>query len=70
LYSTTLAGERTLPETTIGAAGVNKTIAEKLQRTSIIRNFLSTKHSSETVKELGLGTREQVKAQNGVRIYF
>jgi hypothetical protein len=51
LYSTTLAGERTLPETTIGAAGVNKTIAEKLQRTSIIRNFLSTKHSSETVKE-------------------
>jgi hypothetical protein len=51
LYTTTLAGERTLPETTIGPAGVNKTIAEKLQRTSIIRNFLSTKHSSETVTE-------------------
>ena len=51
LYTTVLSGERTLPETIIGEAGVNKTTAEKLQRTSIIRNFLSTKHSTENTKE-------------------
>jgi hypothetical protein len=38
----------TLPGTVAGPAGLNKTKAEKSQRNGIIKNFLSTKLSSET----------------------
>lgn len=51
LYSTILSEDRSIPDTVIGAAGVNKIVAEKLQRNSIIRNFLSTKYGSEVAVE-------------------
>ncbi len=37
-----------LPTTELGEAGVAKTTAEKTQRNGIIRNFLSSKYSTET----------------------
>ena len=40
--------DKTFPQTINGAAGISKTTAEKAQRNGIIRNFLSSKHSTET----------------------
>jgi hypothetical protein len=40
--------EPTIPPTTVGEAGLAKRIAQKTQRNSIIRNFLSSKYSTET----------------------
>jgi hypothetical protein len=40
--------EPTIPPTIIGEAGLAKRIAQKTQRNSIIRNFLSSKYSTET----------------------
>jgi hypothetical protein len=48
LYTTALYNDRRYPAIIVGAAGVNKLIAEKTQRNSIIRNFLSTRYSTET----------------------
>ena len=48
LFTTVLPQNRTLPETAIGAAGISKNIADKTQRNGIIRNFLSSRYSSET----------------------
>ena len=37
-----------LPETTVGAAGVNNTLAQKTTRNGIIKNFLASKYISES----------------------
>lgn len=46
LFTTEIDPE--LPETSLGSAGVSNNLAKKSQRNGIIRNFLSTKYSSET----------------------
>ena len=48
LFTTILPESRTVPPTTIGPAGVSKTIAEKTQRNGVIRNFFSSRYSNET----------------------
>ena len=40
--------DKTFPTTIAGPAGLRKSTAEKTQRNSIIRNFLSSKYSTET----------------------
>jgi hypothetical protein len=47
LYNTKLPEDRNIPNTEPGAAGNRVDIANKLQKTSIIRNFLSSKFYSE-----------------------
>lgn len=44
----TMEVQPTLPETEIGNAGVNKTLAEKLKRNGIIKNYMSSKYALET----------------------
>ena len=49
LYTTELPANRSTPTTTtVGSAGLNKTIAEKTQRNGIIKNFLSSGFKNET----------------------
>jgi len=40
--------DQTPPVTTVGAAGINNTLAEKTSRNGIIKNFLSSKYISES----------------------
>jgi hypothetical protein len=49
LYTTDLPANRSIPTTTtVGSAGLSKTIAEKTQRNGIIKNFLSSGFKNET----------------------
>ena len=48
LYTTDLVANRPNPITNVAATGVSNSIATKSQRNGIIRNFLSSRYSSET----------------------
>ena len=48
LFTTQLDSEVTYPETTIGAAGVNDTLARQTTRNGIIKNFMATNFLTET----------------------
>lgn len=61
LFSTEI--EPTIPPTIVGEAGLAKTVAQKTQRNSIIRNFLSSKYSTETdVSSLKTTTAATIQA--------
>jgi len=47
LYTIDFPEDREVPDTVVGPAGLSKTTAQKTQRNGIIRNFLSSKYSSE-----------------------
>ena len=48
LFTTTLDSEVTLPSTTIGAAGVNDSLATQTTRSGVIKNFMATNYLTET----------------------
>jgi len=48
LFRTTLDDNISTPATTIGAAGVNNTLARQTTRNSVIKNFMSTSFLTET----------------------
>ena len=48
IYTTALYNDRSKPPTVVGAAGVDNLTAQRSQRNGIIRNFLSTRYSTET----------------------
>ena len=48
LFTTTLDQNLSVPSTTIGAAGVNNTLARQTTRNGIIKNFMSTSYLTET----------------------
>jgi hypothetical protein len=48
LFTTTLDANISTPATTIGAAGVNNTLARQTTRNSVIKNFMSTSFLTET----------------------
>jgi hypothetical protein len=47
-YLFTTSSEIEYPETTIGAAGINNTLAKKSARTGIIKNFMASNYFTET----------------------
>jgi hypothetical protein len=48
LFTTTLDQNLSVPATTLGAAGVNNTLARQTTRNGIIKNFMSTTYLTET----------------------
>jgi hypothetical protein len=48
LFTTTLDQNLSVPATTLGAAGVNNTLARQTTRNGIIKNFMSTSYLTET----------------------
>jgi hypothetical protein len=48
LFTTTLDEDISLPETSLGNAGVSNTIAKQSTRNSIIKNFMATNYLTET----------------------
>lgn len=48
LFTTTLDENLSVPATTLGAAGVNNTLARQTTRNGIIKNFMSTSYLTET----------------------
>jgi hypothetical protein len=48
LFTTTLDQNLSVPSTTLGAAGVNNTLARQTTRNGIIKNFMSTSYLTET----------------------
>jgi hypothetical protein len=48
MFTTTLDEDIVLPETSLGNAGVNNTIARQSTRNSIIKNFMGTNYLTET----------------------
>jgi hypothetical protein len=48
LFTTTLLEDISLPQTVVGAAGVNNTKARLASRSGTIKNFMASSHSSET----------------------
>ena len=48
LFTTTLDEDVTRPATTLGAAGVNNTLARQTTRNGIIKNFMATNYLTET----------------------
>jgi hypothetical protein len=48
LFTTTLDEDVVLPSTTVGAAGINNSLARQTGRTGIIKNFMATNYLSET----------------------
>lgn len=48
LFTTTLDENLSVPATTVGAAGVNNTLARQTTRNGIIKNFMSTSYLTET----------------------
>ena len=48
LFTTQLDSDVSLPATTLGAAGVNNTVARQTTRNGIIKNFMATNYLTET----------------------
>jgi hypothetical protein len=48
LFTTTLDQNLSVPATTLGAAGVNNTLARQTTRNGVIKNFMSTSYLTET----------------------
>ena len=48
LFTTTLDQNLSVPSTTLGAAGINNTLAKQTTRNGIIKNFMSTSYLTET----------------------
>jgi hypothetical protein len=48
LFTTTLDQNLSVPATTVGAAGINNTLARQTARTGIIKNFMSSSFLTET----------------------
>jgi hypothetical protein len=48
LFTTTLDKNLSVPATTVGAAGINNTLARQTARTGIIKNFMSSSFLTET----------------------
>ena len=48
LFTTVLDEDVTVPATTLGAAGINNTLARQTTRNGIIKNFMSTSYQTET----------------------
>jgi hypothetical protein len=48
LFTTTLDEDVSVPATTLGAAGVDNTLARQTTRNSVIKNFMSTSYQTET----------------------
>ena len=48
LFTTSLDPSSSIPATTVGAAGINNTLARETARTGIIKNFMSSSYLTET----------------------
>jgi hypothetical protein len=57
LFTTTLLENISLPETTVGAAGINNTKARQASRGGTIKNFMSSSHITETAVNNNLSTQ-------------